>query len=93
MDVRYRVSGSGSAALASSPLPSDSMVLRSESDIFATRARGSCDVDPGPERLRTVTLSALSMGNWLFNVRKRLVFVKSLIFSNFAIQRFTVSAV
>ena len=93
MDVRYRISGSGSTALLSSPLPSDSKTLRSESDIFATRARGSCGVDPGPERLRIVTLSASSMGNWLFNVRKRLVFAKSLMFSIVAMQYLTVLAV
>ena len=54
MDVRYRISGavvSDSAALASPPLPPDSKALRSECDIFATMARGSCSVDPGPIRL------------------------------------------
>ena len=53
MDVQYQISGgiassSESAALASPSLPSDSKALRSVFDIFATRARGSCGVDPGP---------------------------------------------
>jgi hypothetical protein len=75
MDVRYRISRgvvSGSAALAS--LPSDSKSLRSESDIFATSARGSCGVDPGPVPLRIVTLWASSMGDWLYGVRKTSAF-------------------
>ena len=66
MDVRYRISGgvvSGSAALASPPLRPDSKVLRSKSDIFATRARGSRGVDPGSVRLRIVTLPASCMGD------------------------------
>ena len=75
MDVRYRIFGgvanvSGSAALARSPLPSDSKALRSESDIFATRAMGSCGVDPGPVRLKIATLSASSLGDCLYGVRK-----------------------
>ena len=78
MDVRYRISGDvvslpGSAALASPPLLADSKTLRSESDIFATRARGSCGVDPGPVRLKIANFSASSMGDWLYGVRKRLV--------------------
>jgi hypothetical protein len=93
MDVRYRISGvavsSGSAALASPPLPPDSKALRSESNIFATRARGSCGVDPMPVRLRIVTLSASPMGAWLYGVRKRLVLVRSLMFSTFAMLCFT----
>ena len=64
MDVRYRISAaieSGSAPL--SPL-SDSKTLRSESDIFATSARGSCGVDPGPVLLKIlVTLSVSSTGD------------------------------
>ena len=56
---------SGSAALARPPLLLDSKALRSEFDIFATSARGSCRVDPGPVPLRMVTLSASSMGVWL----------------------------
>ena len=68
MDVRYRIFGdvvslAGSAALAGPPLPLDSKALRSESDIFATRAKGSCGVDPGPVRLRMVILTALPMGD------------------------------
>ena len=80
MDVRYRISGDvvslpGSAALrlASPPLLADSKTLRSESDIFATRARGSCGVDPGPVRLKIANFSASSMGDLLYGVRKRLV--------------------
>ena len=93
MDVRYRISGvavslADSAALAGPPLPPDSKAVRSESDIFATRARGSCGLDPGPVRSKIVTLSASSMGDWLYGVRKRLVFVRSLMFSTFAMLRF-----
>ena len=68
MDVPYLISGdvvSGSAALASPDLPSDSKALRSDSDIFATSARGSCGVDPGPVPLKTVIFSTSSMGDWL----------------------------
>ena len=98
MDVRYWISGSvvlsGSSALASPPLlPSDSKALRSESDIFATSARGSCGVDPGPVRLRIATLSVSPIGDWLYGVRKRLVLVGSLMHSTFAMLRFTVFAV
>ena len=96
MDIRYRISGSfisDSAALVSSPLPPDSKVLRPESDIFATSARGSCGVDPGPIRLRMLTLSASPMGNWPFGVRKRLVLALSFMFSIFAMQYFTALAV
>ena len=96
MDVQYRISGgvvSSSAALASPPLRPDSKALRSESDIFATRARGSCGVDPGPVRLRIVTLSASPMGDWLYGVRKRLVLVLFLMFSIFEILRLKVLAV
>ena len=96
MDVRYRISGgvvSGSAALASPPPRPDSKALRSESDIFATRARGSCGVDPGPVGLRIATLPSSSMGDWLYGVRKRLVLVRSLMFSTFAMLRFTALAV
>ena len=88
MDVPYRTPGhvvSGSAALASPTLPSDSKALRSGSDIFATSASGSCGVDPGPVPLRIVVIfSASSMGDLLFDVRKRLVLPRSLMFSNFA---------
>ena len=64
MDVQYRifgavVSSSASVALASPPLPPDSKSLRSESDIFATSARGSSGVDP----TSVVTLSVSSMGD------------------------------
>ena len=96
MDVRYRISGvsvSGTAALASPSLPSDSKALRSESDIFATRARGSCGVDPGPVPLRITTLSALRMGVLLYGVRKRLVLSPSVMFSSVAMVHFTVSAI
>ena len=95
MDVQYRISGgvvwfvSDSAALASPFLPPDSKALRSESDIFATRAKGSCGMDPGPVRWKIVTLSASPMGDWLHGVRKRLVLVGSWIFSTFAMLRFT----
>ena len=95
MDIRYWISEdavSGSA-LASLPLPSDSKALRSESDIFATSARGSCGVDPGPIPLRIVNFSASSMSDWLYGVRKRVVPVRSLMFSTFAMLRFTVLAV
>jgi hypothetical protein len=92
MDVPYWISGGvvlGSAAFTSPTLPSDSKVLRSESDIFAMSARGSCGVDPGPVPLRIVTFSASSMGDWLYGVRKRLVLLRSLMFSNFVMLRFT----
>ena len=95
MDVRYRTSGdivSGSAALASPPLPSDSKALRSESDIFATRASGSYGEDPWPVPLRIVTLSASPIGDLLKGVRKIVVHVRSLMFSTFAILRLTVLA-
>ena len=94
--LKYRISGgfvSGSAALISSPLPLDSKALRSESDIFATRAKGSCGVDPGPVHLRIATLSVSSMGDWLYGVWKRIVFVMFLMFSIFAMQHFTALAV
>ena len=97
IDVRYRIPGaivSGSAALAlvSPPFPSDSKVIRSESDIVATRARGSCGVDPGPVPLRIVIFSASPMGDSLYGVRKSLLLVLSLMFSTFAILHFTASA-
>jgi hypothetical protein len=88
MDIPYRGVMSVSAALASPSLPSDSKTLRSEPDIFATRARGSCGVDPGPIPI----LSALSMGNLLYDVRKRLLLVLSLMSSTFAMLHFTASA-
>ena len=96
MDVHNRIPGevvSGSAALASPPLLPDSKSLRSESDIFATRARGSCGVDPGPVPLRILTLSVSSIGDWLFNVRNRLVLSRFSMFSMFAMHRLTVLAV
>ena len=96
MDTPYLNSGdvvSGSAALETPLLPSDSKALRSESDIFATSARGSCGVVPGQIPLRIVTFSALSMGDSLYSVRKRVVLVRSLMFSTFAMLRFIVSAV
>ena len=97
MDVRYRISGSVVsescfAALSSPPLPPDSNLraLRSESDILATRARGSCGVDPGPVvQLGIITLSASAMGNLLYGVRKIIGLVRSLMFSTFAMVRFT----
>ena len=96
MDVPCRIPGvvvPGSVALASPPLLPDTKSLLSESDIFATRARGSCGVDPGPVPLRIVTLSVSSMGDWLYDVRKRLVLSRSLMFSMVAMQRFTDLAV
>ena len=78
---------SGSAALASPPLLPDSNSLFSESDNFATSAKGSCGVDPGPVPLRILTLSVSSMGDWLYDVRKRLVLSRSLMFSMLAMQR------
>ena len=62
MDIQYLISQSEYAALRSSSLSLDSKALHSETDIFATRARGSCGVNPGPVQLKMVTLSALSMG-------------------------------
>ena len=95
MDVRYRISGCfvSDSALESPPLSPDSKALRSESDIFATSARGSCGVDPGPVLLRIVTLSASPMGDSLYGVRKRLVLSRSLMFSTFAMLHFTASMV
>ena len=91
MDVRYRISGGfvSDSALIIPPLLPHSKELRSESEIFATSARGSCGVDPGPVRLRMVTLSASAMDDWLYGVRKRLVLSRSLMFSTFAMLRFT----
>ena len=93
MDVRYRISAvvlSGSAAL----LPPDSKALRSESDICATSARGFCGVDPGLVPLRIlVTFSASFTGDWLYSARKRLMLVRSLISSTFAMLRFKALAV
>ena len=75
---------------ASPPLLPDSKTLRSESDNFATSARGSCGVDPGPVQLRIVTLSVSLMGDWSYGVRKRLRLVGSfkLMSSAFAILSF-----
>ena len=91
MDVRYRISVSGSTALLSPPITPDSKAVRLESDILATKAKGSCGVDPG--QLRPVTLSALPKGDWLYDVKKRLVLAQSLMFSTFAMVRFTAWAV
>ena len=94
MEVPYRISEddvSGSAALASplgALLPSNSKALRSESDIFATSARGSRGVDPGPVPLRIVTFFASRMGDWLYGVRKIEACVH-LMFSTSAMQPFT----
>jgi hypothetical protein len=79
--------------LLDSYMPRGAMALTRKSDIFATRARGSCGVDPGPVRLRIVILSSSATGDWLYGVRKRLVLVRSLMFSIFAMQRFTALAV
>ena len=57
---------------------------------ISTSARGSCWVDPGPVPLRIVTFSASSMGDRLYGVRKRVVLVRFLMFSTFAMLRFTV---
>ena len=90
MDVRHWIVVSGSAALVSPHLASDSKAHRSaESDIFATSARGSCGVDPGPAPLRIVNFSASSMGVWLDGVRKRVVLSRSFMPSTFAMLRFT----
>ena len=92
MDVPYRIV-SVSAAFVSPLLSPDSKASpsRSESDIFATSARGSCAVDPGPVPLIIVTLSASSIGDWLYGVKKRVVLVWSsnLMFSAFAMLSFT----
>ena len=74
-------------------VPSDSKMRRSESKISATKARGSCGVDPGPARLRIVSLSASRIGNLLYGEMKRLVLARSLILSIFAMVRFTAPAV
>ena len=89
MDLRYWTVASGTVALASSLVPSKA--LRSKSDIFATSAKGSCGVDPGPVPLRKIILSASFMGDWLYRVRKRLVLSPPLMLSTFVMQRFTVS--
>ena len=81
------------SAIASPSLRPDSKALRSESDILATRARGSCGVDPGPVRLRIVILPSSPMGDWLYAVRKRLMLVRSLMSSTFAMVCFTALAV
>ena len=68
-DIPYRVSEGGSAEFASPTLLSDSMALRSDSDIFATSASGSCGVVPGPVPLRIVIFLVSSMGDLLNGVR------------------------
>ena len=103
MDVRYRISesvvvtGTRTAALSSPPLralPLDFKLFKIQ--VSATKARGSCGVDPGPLaiRLRAVILSVSSMGDRLYGVRKRLMFVlRSLMFSAFAMLSFIALAV
>ena len=86
MDVRYRTSRGVVLVSATS----DSNILRSE---LATKARGSCGVDPRPLLRLRITLSVSSMGDWLYGVRKRLVFVGSLMFSFFAMLHLTVLTV
>ena len=81
------------SSAATPPLPPDSASLCSGSKILATKASGSCGVDLGPVLLRIVTLSASPMGDWLYDVRKRRVLVGSLMFSTFAMLRFTAMAV
>ena len=90
-DVRYCISGevvSDTALLSPRLLPA-SKALLSEFDIFATSARGSYGVDPGPVPLRIVTFPASSRGDLLYGVRKRLALSWSLMFSAFAMLRFT----
>ena len=92
MDIPYLPGDvvSGSVAFASPTLLPDSNSLLSDSDIFATSASGSCGVDPGPVPLRIVVIfSTSSMGNLLYDVRKRVVLSRSLMFSDFAMQSFT----
>ena len=63
MDPPYRIFEGvalGSAEFASPTLPSDSKMLRSESDIFATSASGSGGVDLGPVPLRIVAIFSSS---------------------------------
>ena len=95
MDARYLISGDAVLLIgsASPPLSPDSRALLSESDIFATSAKGSCGVDPGQVRFRIATLSAPPMGDWLYGVRKRLELVGSLMSSTFAILSFIVLTV
>ena len=50
-------------------------------------------MDPGPVRLRIVALSVSPMGDSLYGVRKRLVLVRSLMLSTFAMLRFIALAV
>ena len=75
MDVPYRIPGgvvSGSPAFACPPLLRDSKSLLSESDSFATSARGSCGVDPGPVPLRIVgSFSASSMADLIAKLYKK----------------------
>jgi hypothetical protein len=78
--------------LACLTLPSDSKALLSESDNFATNARGFCGLNPGPVPLWIVNMSASSMGDSLYGVRKRLVLSPSLMFSTFTILHFTALA-
>ena len=95
MDIQYRISASivsAPEALASPPLPSDSKALRSGSDIFTKSGKGSCGVDPGPVPLRMANLSASPMGDWLYEVRKRLLLILSLMFSTITMLHFTALA-
>ena len=91
MDVPYWIPGCVVSGFAA-PLPSDSIALRSESGIFATSATGADAEDPRPVPLRLVNLSASSMGDLLYGVRKIAVFSRSLMFSTFAMLRFTALA-
>ena len=50
-------------------------------------------MDPGPVLLRMINFSASPIGDWLYVVRKRLVFPLSFMFSTFAMLRFTLSTV
>ena len=96
MDVRQISAGvvSGSPALSSlSPDFDERLPLARESEIFATKARGSCGVDPGPARVRIETLSASFRGDLLYGESKRLGLVRSLMFSTFAMVRFTACTV
>ena len=56
--------------------------------MFATNARGSCSVDPGPVPLKMVIFSVSPIGDWLYGVRKIEAFVH-LMFSTSAMQPFT----
>lgn len=74
-----------SEVLVTSPYSS----FRSDSDSLTSRARGCSGLNPKPACSRMVTLVVSSRGDLLDGVRKILVRVISLIFSNLARQRFT----